>query len=180
MKKCPYCGKEYPDTATICEIDAQLLAQISPPSSGSPFPPSFTGDPQQVIDNEHLKLLSIFHYVVAGLALLGILFLFAHFLIMSAVFTNPEIWKSSKTQSAPPPQFFMAFLGCFYLIMGVIIAAAAVLNFLSAGFLRQRKHRIFSFVVAGLNCLQVPFGTILGVFTFVVLTRNSVRANYSD
>ena len=25
MKKCPYCGKEYPDSATVCEIDANPL-----------------------------------------------------------------------------------------------------------------------------------------------------------
>jgi hypothetical protein len=25
MKKCPYCGKEYPDSATVCELDANPL-----------------------------------------------------------------------------------------------------------------------------------------------------------
>lgn len=29
-----------------------------------------------------------------------------------------------------------------------------------------------------LNCLQIPFGTILGVFTILVMSRNSVRAAY--
>jgi hypothetical protein len=30
-------------------------------------------------------------------------------------------------------------------------------------------------VVAGLNVLQVPLGTLLGVFTLLVLARDSVR-----
>jgi hypothetical protein len=25
MKRCPYCGKEYPDEATVCELDANPL-----------------------------------------------------------------------------------------------------------------------------------------------------------
>ena len=28
MKKCPYCGKEYPDDATVCELDANPLVAI--------------------------------------------------------------------------------------------------------------------------------------------------------
>lgn len=30
-------------------------------------------------------------------------------------------------------------------------------------------------VVVGLNCLQVPFGTVLGSFTLIVLLRGIVR-----
>lgn len=30
MKKCPYCGKEYPDEATNCVIDGELLSDNSP------------------------------------------------------------------------------------------------------------------------------------------------------
>ncbi|HLX96906.1 MAG TPA: hypothetical protein VKU37_14275 [Verrucomicrobiae bacterium] len=30
MKKCPYCGKEYPDEAINCAIDGELLFDNSP------------------------------------------------------------------------------------------------------------------------------------------------------
>ncbi len=30
---------------------------------------------------------------------------------------------------------------------------------------------MFSIVVAGLDCFQIPFGTALGVFTIIVLSR---------
>lgn len=30
MKKCTYCGKEYPDVATACSLDGNLLKQIEP------------------------------------------------------------------------------------------------------------------------------------------------------
>ena len=33
-------------------------------------------------------------------------------------------------------------------------------------------------IVAGLNCVHIPLGTVLGVFTLVVLMRDSVRESY--
>jgi hypothetical protein len=42
--------------------------------------------------------------------------------------------------------------------------------------LRDRRHFIFVLVIAGLECAFVPWGTALGVFTFVVLTRPTVKA----
>jgi len=32
MKKCSYCGKEYPDTATVCDIDAHPLVEPNAPA----------------------------------------------------------------------------------------------------------------------------------------------------
>jgi uncharacterized Zn-finger protein len=34
MKKCNYCGKEYPDEATVCAIDREFLADVIPNSAG--------------------------------------------------------------------------------------------------------------------------------------------------
>jgi hypothetical protein len=47
-------------------------------------------------------------------------------------------------------------------------------------FLWQRRYRMFSMLIAGLNCLQVPLGTVLGVFTLLVLSRESVQELYPD
>ena len=181
MKKCSYCGKEYPDDATICIVDQQPLQEVHPPFLNRPAPAPFpapSGDAQQIIDNEHLKMLSIFHYVLAGFAFAGLLFLCLHFLIMTAVFTSPGIFNSPKNQSGPPVEFLIPFFMIFYLVFGGMMAVTGILNFLSANFLRKRKHRTFSVVVAGLNCMQIPFGTALGVFTIMVLSRPSVREQY--
>jgi hypothetical protein len=44
---------------------------------------------------------------------------------------------------------------------------------------RQRRY-LFAFVIACLECFFIPpFGTILGVFTIVVLSRESVKALFS-
>jgi hypothetical protein len=131
---------------------------------------------QRKIDADHLKLLSVFHFVGAGLAVLSLLFLAAHFAVMHVVFTNPKMWQNPGGV-APPPEFFGIFKW-FYLIFGLWFAASGILNILSGLFLRARKQQTFSMVVAGINCLHIPIGTVLGVFTLIVLMRDSVRELY--
>lgn len=176
MKQCTYCGKEYSDEASACAIDGQPLRDAIPvPAASSPSP---VEERQQIIDAEHVRLLSIFHFVVAGLACVGIVFLLFHYLMMSVVFSNPDLWKAQKEAPPLPKDFLKVFLW-FYVVMGVLFGSACILNLLSGVFLRKRRHRTFSIVVGGLNCLQIPFGTVLGIFTIIVLSRTSVRERYA-
>ncbi len=69
---------------------------------------------------------------------------------------------------------FVVF-AAFFICAGLTFAA---LTLFSAWCLSRRRHRTFSLVVAVVNCLMVPFGTLLGVFTLVVLSRPSVAALY--
>jgi hypothetical protein len=130
---------------------------------------------QRKIDADHLKLLSIFHFVGAGLAVLAMLFLLVHYAIMHTVMTNPKMWEHQK--NGPPPEFFAMFKW-FYLIFGVWLVGSFILNLISGFCIRARKGRTFSLVVAGINCLHFPLGTVLGVFTIIVLIRDSVRELY--
>ena len=59
-----------------------------------------------------------------------------------------------------------------------VYALAMALNFLSAWCLRRRKAWTFSVVVAGLDLIYFPLGTVLGIFTLIVLLRGSVRDAY--
>lgn len=132
---------------------------------------------QRKIDQDHLRLLAVFHYVGAALAVLGLGFPLVHYLFFHAVMANPDMWKGPKS-GPPPPEVFFAFFRIFYVVFGFFLLASLAGNLLSAIFLGQRRHRTFSLLVAGLNCLHVPVGTVLGVFTFVVLLRPSVREAY--
>lgn len=131
---------------------------------------------QRKIDADHLNLLSIFHFVGAGLALLGILGLLGHYTLLHAVFSLPQVGANQK-QPLPPAEFFAIFKW-LYLVLAAWFLASGVLNVISGLCLRARKHRTFSLVVAGINCLHLPLGTVLGVFTIVVLMRDSVRESY--
>ena len=74
--------------------------------------------------------------------------------------------------------FFKAFIW-FYIFAGICLLIALILNALSGIFMLKEKHRMFSLVVAGLNCLNMPLGTILGIFTILVLNRDSVQRLYA-
>lgn len=120
-------------------------------------------------DAEQVRLLGLFHFVLGGLGLLGGLFLFLHFLFMHTILSHA---------GSPMPRMSHLFI-FFYFLMALCLLAGIALNVLSGLFLLQRKARTFSIIVAGLNCLQFPFGTALGVFTIIVLMRDNVRALYS-
>ena len=95
---------------------------------------------------------------------------------MHAVVTNPKFFENQK--QAPPPAELFTIMKWFYLVMGVWFVASGILNVISGFYLRARKGRTFSLVVAGFNCLHIPAGTVLGVFTTIVLLRDSVRELY--
>lgn len=142
-------------------------------------------------DGEHLRLLAVFHFILAGLMVLGGGFLLLHYWIMrtafsSASFSTPQVpppgWPAGEATVPPQnpavPGEILEIMVFFYLFIGLLLLLGIILNALSGAFLLKRGNRMFSLIVAGLNCLQVPFGTALGIFTIIVLCRDSVRAKY--
>lgn len=131
---------------------------------------------QRKIDAEHLKLLAILHFVLAAMSLVGMAFLFLHWFFMHTFIGNPELWKNQK--GGPPPEQFFAVFQWFYVFFGAFILTGGVTNVISGWMILKRRTRVFSLIVAALDCMVFPFGTCLGVFTFVVLLRDSVREVY--
>jgi hypothetical protein len=56
----------------------------------------------------------------------------------------------------------------------------AVLVLIAGRFIARRKHYTLCFVMACVDCLSVPFGTVLGVFTILVLNRQSVKELFAS
>lgn len=138
-------------------------------------PPPLPLTEQQLKDQDHLRLLAIFHALLSALAVPILCFLYMHYRIFTGMM---GAMGTSKEAHAMPPEFIQA-LYWFYAFMAGVIILASVLNGLSALCLRRRHWRTFSLVVAGLNVLQMPIGTALGVFTIMVLLRDSVRNAYA-
>lgn len=132
---------------------------------------------QRTADADHLRLLSIFHFVGAGLAVLGLGFLGLHYLFFHAFLNNPEMWKNQKS-GVPPPRELLALFKWFYVAFGAWFVVSAIGNVLSGMFIGRRKYRTFSLVVSVINCIHIPLGTVLGVFTIIVLLRPSVLEAY--
>ncbi len=123
-------------------------------------------------DQEHLELLSIFHYIVGGMAAL-----FSFFPIVYLILGTLFIVAPGRIQGSGGT--LPAFLGWIFIILGgsimLVGLAFAVCVILAGRYITKRRHYIFCLVIASLNCLFMPFGTILGVFTIVILMRPSVK-----
>lgn len=129
-------------------------------------------------DDAHLSLLVTFHYVVAGLGALFACFPFLHVGMGVMMLTNPDGFIQGAQNAQPPPPFIgymFIIIGAFFVLFGW---AAAICTFISGRYLKHRKKRMFSFVNACLLCMFFPFGTALGVFTLIVLSRESVKQLY--
>jgi hypothetical protein len=125
-------------------------------------------------DENHLRLLSIFHYVVAGLA--GLFALFPVFHLIFGIFMILAPGKLGGHGSDQPPLaligwFFVAFAAMF-ITLGWTFAAFVLTT---GRFLARRKHYMFCLVMGGVECMFMPFGTVLGVFTIIVLMREPVK-----
>ena len=123
-------------------------------------------------DHEHLRLLSIFHYVMAGLVALFGLFPVLYFGFGIALLSGT---LEKHDPDARVAGGFLVVLAAVMLVFTLVLG----LGLLYAGrSLAQRKNYVFCLVVAGISCLFAPLGTILGVFTLVVLMRDSVAASF--
>lgn len=126
-------------------------------------------------DAEHLRLLSIFYYVVAGLTALFACFPIIHVVIGWSMMQDPGSF-AGPGQGGPDT----AWVGRLFAVMGGAFVlggwALAVAQALTGRFLRKRERYTFCLVVAGISTMFVPFGTVLGVFTIIVLMRPSVQA----
>lgn len=127
-------------------------------------------------DEQHLKLLSIFHYIVGGIMALFSLFPIFHLVFGIAMIVSPDMFESG---GEGPPAFIgwlFALIGGTIILIGLVFATCVIL---SGRFLSLRKHYTYCFVIACIQCLFIPFGTALGVFTIIVLSRESVKQIFS-
>ncbi len=128
-------------------------------------------------DIAQLRLLAIFHYIGAAIGALFACFPLIHVFIGIMMMVRPEMMAEGRGV-APP-----AWLGVFFAALGAMLVfagwAVAVCTFISGRFLAKRRRRMFSFVLAAILCAFMPFGTVLGIFTIIVLSRESVQRLYA-
>jgi hypothetical protein len=136
---------------------------------------------QKIIDNEHLNLLSLFHYISGGITIafalfFGLYFIFIFYIVSLAKFQD-EV--SPQLNEAMPEAFFSILLTIFVIIfiLGVLFGIGQIVS----GRLFKRRHmRWFSLTIGIINLLNFPYGTILGIFTIIVIERESVKQQYLE
>lgn len=125
-------------------------------------------------DLSQLRLLAVFHYVVAGLTALFALFPVIH-LTLGIVLVSGAL-PHDDPGARLGGWFFIVFASAL-ILCGLALAGAIALA--GRNLQRQRRHT-YCMVVAALSCMMMPFGTVLGVFTLIVLLRPGVKALFES
>ena len=142
---------------------------------------------EQIIARERLRLLALGYYIKGAMGAVFISFLLFHFVFFSGfrsclnrlgirrrtgddrrvTFGAPSPSPRPVNQG-PPVIMFRIFAA----VIGVIILLGwtfGALTIYAGRCIQKRNHRVFIFVMAGLNCVLIPWGTLLGIATFIVM-----------
>ena len=140
-------------------------------------------------DREHLSALSIGHFILAGVALLGgiptLMFGVAGAKLIDEVGSDfsmamGEIPGQAVTDAfGGSPEAMAQDLNTLITTMivgGLLIALVSAIHLAVVGLqIRKRRWWTFCYLTGWGECLMFPFGTVLGIFTIIVLGRPSVK-----
>lgn len=131
---------------------------------------------QHLLDEEHLRLLRLGYLIGAGASGLFALFPLIHVTLGLLMVTGRSFFPKEPADSFNPGWFFVAFGLAFSTVFGTV----AVLKYLAARAIRDRRSKTFCMVAAAITCIGIPWGTALGVMTLIVLARPSVSAMFEE
>jgi hypothetical protein len=129
--------------------------------------------PTPSTDEQHLRLLAIFHYVLGGMGVLFACLPLIHVAFGIAMLNAPQSFGDQPSQQPPPAVGWMfAGIGAIFFLIGQLLSFCILI---AGRFLQRRVRYNAVFVMACIECILMPFGTVLGVFTIIVLSRPSVK-----
>jgi hypothetical protein len=151
-------------------------------------PPIAPEAEEQIIVRERLRLLAIGYYVKGAVGAVFISFLLLHFFVFLGFSFIPEsswnppsksvtTFQSPSVLSSPAPRLTnqgppVVVFRIVAAVIGMIILLGwtfGALTIYAGRCVQKRQHRAFIYVMAGLNCPLIPWGTLLGIATFVLL-----------
>lgn len=134
---------------------------------------------QKILDEEHLRLLAMFHYISGALTILFSCIFIIHLTLLGFLMSNPGVLGVTP---APEADARSVLAVMFYIFLAFIVLGIAygVIQIISGRCLARHRYRTFSLIAAIPNTLLIPYGTMLGVMTLIVLGRDSVKALYAE
>jgi hypothetical protein len=131
---------------------------------------------QEIVDAEHLKLLRIGYYISAATNIIWVFFPLIYVFMGGVMLFGG--FDSGRSSDNSPRGVGLAFI---FVGLGIslIMAVLSALKLLTAQAIGQRKWKGLIFATAIISSLAIPWGTALGVFTLLVLSRPSVEAQFT-
>jgi hypothetical protein len=125
------------------------------------------------ITGHDLRLLSIGYYIQAGIAAFYSILLLGYAGFATAMLGSLANSANEAGQNIPP--WFLSLISILMLVVLLLACLYTVALFLAGLWLRRFRNILFIQVIAALNCLAIPYGTVLGIFTFLVLQRSTAK-----
>jgi len=168
---------------------------LAPAASPPPLPPVPADESARAVTRERLRLLSIAYYISGVLGAVFVSFLLIHLCVFTAISFMPESafqtngsqhstaqrspQSIQKTPSAGPPLIIFRIVAG---VIGVVILCGWTLGgltFYAGRCIAKRRNRTFVLVMAGVNCIWIPYGLLLGIATFLTMGSADTRSEYS-
>lgn len=131
-------------------------------------------------DAQQLDLIALLSVIYGVLAFLcGSMFLIHIFMGASMAINPGAFFPQTKGSPAPaPPPLFGIMMSAMGLAALLLAWFSGGLSLYASKCIRERRNWGWIIGSAGVNCLNMPLGTALGVFTIIVLHRPSVQAAF--
>lgn len=124
---------------------------------------------------KQLKVAGVLFMALAGLCLLGLLFLPLHYMMFKSMMQM----GFPRHQNAPDPQqMFESMRTPFYFVYGVLGFTFLLFGGMSLATgisLYRRTHRTLCIIGSAAVCIWFPLGTALGVWTLLILFDKQAR-----
>jgi hypothetical protein len=123
-------------------------------------------------DVRQLRILAVLHYVYGGLVALGSLYMLMFGVVGIEIARGPAPTAGENALGLPTEAGwgFIAVSVVGFLLVGLWAAA----TIMAGKRLERQTHRAYCIIVAAINTISVPLGTVLGIVTIVTLMRPSV------
>ena len=118
-------------------------------------------------DSDMLSIVSIFHFVLGGFQMLFSLIGFIY-VAMGILMASGQM---DSTNGNPPPAELGWVFGGIGVVFVLIFITIGLLTIKTGKNIRKRKNRTFCIVMDSILCMMMPFGTIVGIFGLVLLTK---------
>ena len=138
-------------------------------------------------DREHLSALSIGHFILAGVSLFSgipvLMWGIAGATLVDEVGGDVaaamgDISGQGGVDAIGAEAMLADFERLLYsvIVAGIVLTVVAAIHLIVVGVkIRQRQWWMFCYLTGWGECVMFPFGTILGIFTIIVLGRASVK-----
>jgi hypothetical protein len=130
-------------------------------------------------DIRYLNLLAIFHMIVAGIvSLLSCLPLLDLFIGVPMLKDVPYALSQNEffSQTTFVPLMFI-LIPSGIAVIGWMFAVAIALN---GYYLKNRTWLNYCMIMSGIETIFIPFGTVLGVFTIILLTKPNIKNLFDE